>query len=142
MTERVDRLLEKQPDGTYRVVGYQKQENGRIYHKPIEPDPKKKEYPWYDILTPAWKDKEFYYIKHDRIDRYTGVDLIGGTKIFERDRIININDTHPEYYYSSKSMTVQFDRGEYRVQTYKLHWLARVSYGHEHVKVIGIQGVR
>lgn len=47
------------------IVGYEKHENGRIYHQSIEHDPDMKPYPFYDILTIDFNGNHFYYIEHD-----------------------------------------------------------------------------
>jgi hypothetical protein len=83
-----------------------------------------------------------HFIPHDRIDRYTGID-INGEKVFQRDRIVCTKDPHPKYRYDSKEMCVNYKYGQYYVGlTYKLYWYVCVSFNHEHCKIIGIQGVK
>lgn len=84
MRKLLFRLLKKQPDGSYGVVGYEKHENGIIYHKEL-----------YNPLS-AYKDDtdwnciigDFnpWYIRHKRKDQYIGID-IDGEKVFENDKM-------------------------------------------------------
>lgn len=80
--ERLDRLLKKQPDGSYKVVGFMKVENGRIYHKSV------KDNKWNDILCISYRGRS-YFIKHDRVDQYTGIS-IDRVKVFENDVLESI----------------------------------------------------
>lgn len=70
-----------------KVAGYQKQENGKIYHKKNHT---LKEFNiWQDISEILHIECCEYaelknYITHDRVDRWTGID---GIKVFERDRL-------------------------------------------------------
>jgi hypothetical protein len=86
--------MKKLDDGHYEVVGYQKFENGRIYHQAVDSNN------WHDIsligesnvnLVIEGLTKLPFYIEHNRLDRYTGVDLKDGTKIFEND-ILEYNE--------------------------------------------------
>jgi hypothetical protein len=103
MEEILYRLLQQLPDGSFKVVGYEKHEGGRIYHLPIfylnrinykTPDRRKFKVDDKELGL-AWND--VYFIKdrhyphysrtpHDRKDMYTGV-TVGGEKVFQRDII-------------------------------------------------------
>ena len=77
------RLMRKLPDGSFEVVGYEKHEGGRIYHAGFN---SKKELLCYEDILPDC-DGDMGWVKHDRKDRYTGVD-IDGVKVFERDEVM------------------------------------------------------
>jgi hypothetical protein len=72
----------------FEVVGYEKHENGKIYHR--LPDNKKGK----DILNVrcdfnmGCEGHHRFYIKHDRKDRYTGLDYPDGGKVFENDKML------------------------------------------------------
>jgi hypothetical protein len=75
------RLCVEQEDGSFKDVGREKHEGGRILHSKTGKG-------WYDILQPElWKLKfKDVFIPHSRKDRYV-MTLEDGTMVFERDKI-------------------------------------------------------
>jgi hypothetical protein len=143
-----------------KVVGYQKQEGGRIYHLDAIHErllyPKKTDYFYtyaHDVrecclssVSPTGERRQElinFYIPHDRADTYTGVDLADGTKVFERDKVIND--------YEAKG-TVLFEKGAFVARFLKqkdkhgLPWLECAPHIDLAVKlgltIIGIEGVK
>jgi hypothetical protein len=99
------RLREKNPDGSYRVVGYEKHEGGKIYQSNLSMQ-------FAEIIfkkpNPSLGDRRWvcdFYIPHDRYDIYTGI-TVNGEKVFERDQF--------KYAYGDVG-TVLYDKGEFKV---------------------------
>jgi hypothetical protein len=110
------RLLRKQPDGSFKIVGYEKHENGVIYHCDIVrvhqagdlTKPILNNLCWRDILDITCHNT-LNYIKHDRKDPYTGIE-IAGVKLFQRDEAkITFTDWQNDYYNQSLVGTVKID---------------------------------
>jgi hypothetical protein len=120
-----------------KVVGYQKLEGGRILHNCLLYAMEKESANWYDILT---IDKKYstekmsseiyhpYYISHDRVDRWTGVE-IKGEKVFERDQVKG----------ETLEGVVRFEDGSFVVHFE--HASCYLSSSNK-LKIIGIQGVK
>lgn len=137
-------LLRLVRDG--KVVGYEKHEGGKILHSVNCKE-------WYDILTvqscgivykPLYVSpliSYIFYIQHDRIDLYTGVD-IDGVKVFYKDQISWLEDG------VTKSGVVTCLHGGASVKysdcsdIYRELWsLSDEADGDAKAKFIGIEGV-
>lgn len=69
-----------------KVVGYEEHRNGKIYHS-IDLEEIK-----YSLPIEMTLNNITNWIKHDRKDRWTGLEDKNGRKIFERDIIKSIED--------------------------------------------------
>jgi hypothetical protein len=79
MSEIIHRLIDE-VDGKMKVVGYEKHEDGKIYHKKWIGGP------YRDIMPKQIKcGAKSSYIPHTRKDRWTGLTYADGRLVFERD---------------------------------------------------------
>jgi hypothetical protein len=92
----IHRLMNEKPDGSVEVVGYQKQVYGDIGHYTDlwMVMPEDIVLPAHDIICPGAINsnacfKISAFIKHTRIDRWTGLKYPDGRLVFERDYIKN-----------------------------------------------------
>lgn len=122
------------------IVGYQKQENGKIYHKQATFIREGETY--VGAFEDIFIGDRTVYIPHDRIDRDTGIE-IGGAKLFERDRL-SWEESYPTRKENEKrSGTIELFRGEYRVKhdndnfDSPLYYVATLGIN---AKIIGMEG--
>lgn len=157
----LNRLLKKQDDGVYKVVGWEWHKLVKAFETPmgIVPD----NYTTLHAKLPVYKSPPHYkkygtleeakfsnitvkyncsdkeaWIDHDRKDRYTGVE-IDGKKLFERDKV-----EYYVYYRGARELRngiIQYKAPTYYIDTEIIGDPLSFYSLQEGFKIIGIEGV-